>query len=102
VGIPVERVLPDNDGCYRSVPLGTTALALGIGQCFTAPSHPQTNGKAERSMRTLLTEWAYARSYRHSHERKRALATALTFYSSKRPHTALGFVPPASRLPTPR
>jgi transposase InsO family protein len=101
VGIPVERVLTDNGGCYRSVSFGTTALALGIGQRFTAPYRPQTNGKAERLIRTLLTEWAYARPYRHSHERQRALATALTFYNFERPHTALGFVPPASRLPTP-
>jgi transposase InsO family protein len=74
LGIPVERVLTDNGGCYRSLPFASTALALGIGQRFTAPYRPQTNGKAERFIRTLLAEWAYARPYRHSHERRRALA----------------------------
>ena len=99
LGIPVERVLTDNGGCYRSLPFATTALALSIGQRFTAPYRPQTNGKAERFIRTLLVEWAYARPYRHSHERRRALAAALSYYTFERRHTALHFAPPASRLP---
>lgn len=98
LGIPLERVLTDNGGCYQSLPFATTALALGIGQRFTAPYRPQTNGKAERFIRTMLADWAYARAYRHSRERTRALAPFLTFYNFERRHTALGFVPPASRL----
>lgn len=98
-GIPVERVLTDNGGCYRSLPFATTALALGIGQRFTRPYRPQTNGKAERFIRTLLAEWAYARAYGHSNTRRAALAPYLSFYNFERAHTALGFRPPASRLP---
>lgn len=98
-GIPVERILTDNGGCFRSLPFATTALGLGIGQRFTRPYRPQTNGKAERFIRTLLTEWAYARPYRHSNMRRAALAPYLRFYNFDRRHTALGFQPPASRLP---
>lgn len=98
LGIPVERVLTDNGAGYRSVAFGTAALELGIGQRFTAPYRPQTNGKAERFIRTLLQDWAYARPYPHSRERTRALAPFLTFYNFERRHTALGFVPPVSRL----
>lgn len=98
-GVPVERVLTDNGGCYQSVPFATAALALGIGQRFTRPYRPQTNGKAERLIRTLLAEWAYARPYGHSNSRRAALAPYLTFYNFHREHTALGFLPPASRLP---
>jgi transposase InsO family protein len=97
--ITIERVLTDNGGCYQSLPFATTALALGIGQRFTRPYRPQTNGKAERFIRTLLTEWAYARAYGHSNARRAALAPYLTFYNFHRAHTALSFQPPAARLP---
>jgi transposase InsO family protein len=98
-GIPVERVLTDNGGCYRSLSFATTALELGISQRFTRPYRPQTNGKAERVIRTLLTEWAYGRSYRRSHQRTAALDTYLHFYNFHRRHSALNYLPPASRLP---
>lgn len=98
-GVPVERVLTDNGSCYQSEGFATTALALGIGQRFTRPYRPQTNGKAERFIRTLLTEWAYARAYGHSTARTAALTPYLRFYNFHRAHTALSFLPPASRLP---
>jgi hypothetical protein len=46
----------------------------------------------------MLADWAYARAYRHSRERARALAPLLTFYNFERRHTTLGFVPSASRF----
>lgn len=98
-GIPVERVLTDNGACYRSLAFATTALELGIGQRFTRPYRPQTNGKAERFIRTLLTEWAYARAYARSRQRTDALDTYLYFYNFHRRHSALQHQPPASRLP---
>ena len=100
-GTPVERVLTDNGGCYRSLVFATTALELGISQRFTRPYRPQTNGKAERVIRTFLTEWAYARSYRRSRQRTSALDTYLHFYNFHRRHSALNHQPPASRLPAP-
>ena len=39
----------------------------------TRPYRPQTNGKAERFIQTLLREWAYVRAYRSSSERCRSL-----------------------------
>lgn len=98
-GIAVERVLTDNGGCYQSLVFARTALELGIGQRFTRPYRPQTNGKAERLIRTLLTEWAYARPYAHSRHRATALDTYLRFYNFHRRHSALHHRPPASRLP---
>lgn len=98
LGIPVERVLTDNGSCYRALPFGEQALALGIGQRFTRPYRPQTNGKAERFIRTLLAEWAYDRAYARSGWRTRALPQYLSFYNTERRHSALGDLTPAQKL----
>jgi transposase InsO family protein len=97
-GITVERVLTDNGSCYRSK---TFAAALGdkINHKRTQPYRPQTNGKVERFHRTLADEWAYARLYRSDSERCDAFPTWLHTYNHHRGHTALGGLPPASRVP---
>lgn len=98
-GITVERLLTDNGGAYRSLIFATTCLELGISQRFTRAYRPQTNGKAERMIRTLLAEWAYARAFGRSYWRTRALDDYLSFYNFQRRHSALNYLPPASRLP---
>lgn len=98
-GIVVQRLLTDNGGAYRSAPLAIAALDLGVSQRFTQPYRPQTNGKAERFIRTLLTEWAYATAYGRSGWRTRALRPYLSYYNHDRRHSALNDQPPASRLP---
>jgi transposase InsO family protein len=50
----------------------------------------QTNGKTERFICTLLTEWAYVRAYRSSASRAEGLPHNLHFYSTERPRIALG------------
>jgi len=95
----VQRILTDNYSADRSTALAITALELGISQRFTQPYRPQTNGKAERFIRTLLTEWAYATAYGRSGWRARALHPYLSFYHYERRHSALNDRPPASRLP---
>lgn len=98
VGINVERVLTDNGGCYRSGVFRDAAIELGIGRRYTRPRRPQTNGKAERFIRTLQAEWAYLRPYNTNQERLDALSYFLETYNYARPHTAIGNRPPALRL----
>jgi len=98
VGINVERVLTDNGGCYRSAAFRDAALELGVGRRNIRPRHPQTNGKAERFIKTLQAEWAYLRPYTSNQERRDALPPFLDHYNYARPHTAIGNKPPASRL----
>jgi transposase InsO family protein len=98
-GIVVERLLTDNGSAYRSTHFATVALELGLSQRFTQAYRPQTNGKAERFIRTLLTEWAYATAYGRSARRTAALPIYLTYYNFHRRHSALNDAPPASRLP---
>lgn len=97
-GIRVVRLLTDNGSCYRSRVLRTLVDTLGLAHTFTQPYRPQTNGKAERFIRTLLSEWAYAQAYRTSGWRTLALTRYLTFYNTQRRHSALGFTTPAQRL----
>ena len=71
--------------------------ALGIRHLRTRPRRPQTNGKAERFIRTLLDGWAYGAIYGTSNERTRALDGWLWHYNHQRRHSALGHQPPTTR-----
>lgn len=94
----VERVMTDNGSAYVSRVFGAAVQALGARHLRTRPYTPRTNGKVERMIQTLLREWAYARAYGTSHRRRLALRPYLKYYNTQRPHTALGFRPPLSRL----
>jgi transposase InsO family protein len=96
-GIKVERVLTDNGSAYVSARHALACRKLGIRHSRTRPYRPQTNGKAERFIRTLLSGWAYGAIYRSSHERTHALDGWLWHYNHRRRHSALGHQPPASR-----
>ncbi len=96
-GITVERVLTDNGSCYRGAVHAVACRRLGIRHLRSRPYRPQTNGKAERFIRTLINGWAYGAIYRSSQERTRALDGWLFHYNHHRRHSALGHQPPISR-----
>lgn len=98
LGVKIKRLLTDNGAAYRSRLFARTCQALGIKHSFTRPYRPQTNGKAERFIQTCLREWAYGRVWRNSVERTAWLPAFLAYYNARRPHSALGNKPPASRL----
>jgi transposase InsO family protein len=96
-GIEVERVLTDNGSCYRAALHVLACRRLGLRHLRTRPYRPQTNGKAERFIRTMLQGWAYGAIYGSSIERTRALDGWLWHYNHRRRHSALGHQPPVTR-----
>jgi transposase InsO family protein len=96
-GITVEAVMTDNGGAYRSTVHALACRAHSLRHLRTRAYRPQTNGKAERFIRTMLAGWAYGAIYRSSHERTAALPGWLDHYNYRRPHGALNHQPPASR-----
>jgi len=97
-GVLVERVLTDNAKAYHSQAWIEATRRLAIERRYTRIYRPRTNGKAERFIQTLLTEWAYARSYPSSNARARALSGYLRWYNRRRPHSSLRARPPISRV----
>ena len=96
-GITVERVLSDNGACFKRR-WADACEAAGIAVKRTRAYRPQTNGKAERFIRTLLERWAYAYPYEHESARLAALPNALDFYNHFRPHRALNGLTPLHRF----
>jgi transposase InsO family protein len=97
-GITVERVMTDNGSAYRSAVHALACRALGIRHLRTRAYRPQTNGKAERFIRTMLAGWAYGAIYGSSRERTAALDGWLFTYNHHRRHRSIGRQPPITRL----
>lgn len=79
-GIRVARVMTDNGSAYRSHVFAAVLADHQMRHLRTRPYTPRTNGKAERFIRTLLAEWAYAQSYpyqRRAHRQTHALSWLL-------------------------
>jgi transposase InsO family protein len=99
-GVTVERVLSDNGSAYKPHAWRDTCAELGIRPKKTRPYRPQTNGKIERFHRTLADGWAFSKHYNSESARRAALPAWLHFYNHHSPHTAIGKVPPISRIST--
>ncbi|WP_441232939.1 IS481 family transposase [Bradyrhizobium sp. 930_D9_N1_4] len=101
LGMKVTGIMTDNGSCYRAKAFARACSKLGLKHIFTRPYRPQTNGKAERFIQTVLREWAYARAYDTSDQRAKNLPIWLHHYNWHRPHGSLQAKPPISRLGLP-
>jgi transposase InsO family protein/transposase len=97
-GMTVRELLTDNGSAYISTMHAIACRALGIRHLRTRPRRPQTNGKAERFIRTMLGGWAYGAIYASSTERTAALDGWLWHYNHRRRHHAIGRQTPITRL----
>jgi transposase InsO family protein len=95
----IQRVITDNHWSYRrSADFAASIDTLGAKHKFIKPHCPWQNGKVERFNRTLQVEWAYRQVFLTNDERTAALVPWLEAYNTRRRHTALGGLPPVSRL----
>jgi transposase InsO family protein len=94
----VRELLTDNGSAYRSTIHAIACRTLGLRHLRTRPHRPQTNGKAERFIRTMLAGWAYGAIYASSAERTAALDGWLWHYNHRRRHQAIGRQTPVTRL----
>jgi transposase InsO family protein len=96
---PAEAVMTDGARCYRTAVVFQEALArAGARHIVTPPYTPRWNGKAERFIQTMKTEWAFAHEWPSSAVRARALSSWLRTYNRRRLHSSLGDRPPISRV----
>lgn len=97
-GMKIARILTDNGKCFQSDRFRRACRRLGIKHSFTRAYRPQTNGKAERFIKTALREWAYVQPYANSYERRKAWLPWLHRYNWHQPHASLDYKPPIRRL----
>jgi transposase InsO family protein len=94
-----DAVMTDNAMVYRHSRRFRELLArVGATHITTPPYTPRWNGKAERVIRTLQDEWAYAHRWENSQQRTKALRSFVRYYNRRRPHSSLGDRPPISRV----
>jgi transposase InsO family protein len=95
----IKAVMTDNHWSYtRSTALAAHLKQMKARHVLIKPHCPWQNGKVERFNRTLQSEWAYRQVFTSNTERAQALAPWLETYNTRRRHTALGGLPPISRL----
>ena len=88
----IECIYSDNGTEYKGTlhhPFGVTCFQNGINQKFTKPAHPQTNGKAERVIRTLMEMWHDKMEFVDGEHRKKELCRFINFYNTVKPHAGL-------------
>lgn len=95
----LSRALTDNGSPYRSTAFADALAATGTTHKRTMPYTPRTNGKVERFNGILANEWLYVRAYESEADRTAHLAGFLNYYNHERPHSALGYKPPVTRVP---
>jgi transposase InsO family protein len=95
----IDAVMTDNHWSYtRNGSLPDLLRELCAQHVLIKPHCPWQNGKVERFNRTLQAEWAYRQVFTTNDDRTAALAPWLEHYNTRRRHSALGGLPPISRL----
>jgi transposase InsO family protein len=109
-GLPL-RMNMDNGNPWgipsgRSRDLSAFAIWLvrvGIRLSWSAPAHPQTNGKEERFHRSFKAEVVHGRAFADVDQAQQSFDRWRAIYNDIRPHEAIGMAVPADRYrPSPR
>jgi putative transposase len=85
----------DNGKVFTSKHFQACCKQYGLSQEFITPYTPQQNGMIERFFRSLKEECIWQHHFKTFEEAKAAIEAWVSFYNTKRPHQALGYLSPA-------
>ncbi|MCX6790893.1 MAG: integrase core domain-containing protein, partial [Candidatus Gribaldobacteria bacterium] len=88
----VECIYSDNGSEFKGE-FKRQCQSSNIPQQFTRPYRPQTNGKAERVIKTIK-QLLRKHRFLSREERRRILYAIVRYYNHLRPHQSLGGIPP--------
>lgn len=97
----IETAYSDNGSAYRgrkTHAFVSKCIDNNIGQAFTRVRRPQTNGKAERVIRTLMEEWHYRGDFKNREDRRKKLQEYVASYNTQRKHSGIGSKTPLQRI----
>ena len=83
--------LTDNGSAYTAYETRRFARELNLEPCTTAVSSPQSNGMAERFVKTMKEDYIAFMPKPDVRTALRNLAVAFTHYNENHPHSALGY-----------
>lgn len=86
--------LTDNGSAYTAYETRRFARELNLEPCTTAVSSPQSNGMAERFVKTMKEDYIAFMPKPDVRTALRNLAVAFTHYNENHPHSALGYHSP--------
>lgn len=92
----VERIYSDNGKEFKGA-FKDFCKRKSIPQQFTRPYRPQTNGKAERVIKTIK-QMLRRHRFGSREERRRILYAIVRYYNHLRPHQSLGGISPFAFL----
>lgn len=98
----IEQWYTDNGTEYKGNPDNHAFMKrcteLKIEQRFTKVRTPQTNGKAERVIRTLMEMWHNKIEFKSRAHRKTELIRFINWYNSVKPHKGINNQTPIEKL----
>ena len=97
----IEVYYTDNGTEYKGDPrchaFMSKCLEQNIAQGFTRIRRPQTNGNAERVIRTIM-DWHNSHRFNSSAHRKNELKRFINYYNWVKPHKGIGGLTPGEKL----
>ena len=97
----IDYALSDNGKEYKgaeTAKLVKASKAYGIGQKFTRINRPQTNGKAERVIRTIMEMWHNKERFSSRKHRHTSFIRFINYYNTVKPHKGIDNFTPYEKL----
>jgi putative transposase len=92
------RIISDRGPQFVAKDFKSYIRVCGMSHVLTSPHYPQSNGKKERWFRTLKAECIRRKTPLSLEEARRIVAELVTYYNTKRLHSAIGYIAPVDKL----